>query len=76
MCFTVAGIAAGPPPVLDLTKELTKLSSTSVLFEVVADDLQTLNKNLQSVSFMIGMLWKVQFVVCTVAIVVMRSINL
>ncbi|XP_073026076.1 solanesyl diphosphate synthase 1, chloroplastic-like [Primulina eburnea] len=42
-------IAAGPPPVLDLTKELTKLSSISDLFEVVADDLQTLNKNLQSI---------------------------
>ncbi|XP_073312953.1 solanesyl diphosphate synthase 1, chloroplastic-like [Primulina huaijiensis] len=42
-------IAAGPTPVLDLTKELTKLSSISDLFEVVADDLQTLNKNLQSI---------------------------
>ncbi|XP_073120641.1 solanesyl diphosphate synthase 1, chloroplastic-like [Henckelia pumila] len=43
------GIAAGPPPVLDFTTELTKLSSVSDLFEVVADDLQTLNKNLQSI---------------------------
>ncbi|MFS7997102.1 putative all-trans-nonaprenyl-diphosphate synthase (geranyl-diphosphate specific) [Helianthus anomalus] len=36
--------APGPPPVLSVKKE-----STADLFEVVSDDLLTLNKNLQSI---------------------------
>ncbi|KAG8364817.1 hypothetical protein BUALT_Bualt18G0038100 [Buddleja alternifolia] len=40
------GVAAGPPPVLDLTKESKRPTD---LFEVVAEDLLTLNKNLQSI---------------------------
>ncbi|KAI3466006.1 hypothetical protein Pfo_022669 [Paulownia fortunei] len=43
------GVAAGPPPVLDLTKETIGPSSLSDMFEVVAEDLLTLNKNLQSI---------------------------
>ncbi|KAL0311343.1 UNVERIFIED_CONTAM: hypothetical protein Sangu_2429000 [Sesamum angustifolium] len=46
----LSGVAAGPPPVLDLTKEPTGPSSLADMFEVVAEDLLTLNKNLQSVS--------------------------
>lgn len=46
----IAGISSGPPPVQDLTEELMSPSSIADLFEVVADDLQTLNKNLLSVS--------------------------
>ncbi|KAL2482620.1 Uncharacterized protein Fot_44064 [Forsythia ovata] len=43
------GVAGAPPPVLDLDHELRNPASLSNLFEVVAeDDLQTLNKNLQS----------------------------
>ncbi|KZV29723.1 solanesyl diphosphate synthase 1 [Dorcoceras hygrometricum] len=43
------GITTGPPPVIELTKELIKLPTVSDLFEVVAHDLHTLNKNLQSI---------------------------
>ncbi|KAH6795597.1 hypothetical protein C2S51_036583 [Perilla frutescens var. frutescens] len=43
------GVAAGPPPVLDLTEEKKSLPSMSDMFEVVAEDLLTLNKNLQSI---------------------------
>nr|ALT07953.1 putative solanesyl diphosphate synthase [Leucosceptrum canum] len=43
------GVAAGPPPVLDLTKERKGSSSLSDMFEAVAEDLVTLNKNLQSI---------------------------
>lgn len=43
------GISSGPPPVKDLTEELMSPSSIADLFEVVADDLQILNKNLQSI---------------------------
>ncbi|KAL0320568.1 UNVERIFIED_CONTAM: Solanesyl diphosphate synthase 2, chloroplastic [Sesamum radiatum] len=45
----LSGVAAGPPPVLDLTKEPTGPSSLADMFEVVAEDLLTLNKNLQSI---------------------------
>ncbi|KAL0406690.1 UNVERIFIED_CONTAM: Solanesyl diphosphate synthase 1, chloroplastic [Sesamum latifolium] len=45
----LSGVEAGPPPVLDLTKEPTGLSSLADMFEVVAEDLLTLNKNLQSI---------------------------
>ncbi|XP_075498104.1 solanesyl diphosphate synthase 1, chloroplastic-like [Primulina tabacum] len=43
------GISSGPQPVQDLTEELMSPSSIADLFEVVADDLQILNKNLQSI---------------------------
>ncbi|KAG8386495.1 hypothetical protein BUALT_Bualt03G0154500 [Buddleja alternifolia] len=43
------GVGAGPPPVLDPTKGLKIPSSLSNMFEVVAEDLLTLNKNLQSI---------------------------
>ncbi|CAI9784301.1 unnamed protein product [Fraxinus pennsylvanica] len=43
------GVAAGPPPVLDLNHESRKPASLNNLLEVVAEDLQTLNKNLQSI---------------------------
>ncbi|XP_073060963.1 solanesyl diphosphate synthase 1, chloroplastic-like [Primulina eburnea] len=43
------GISSGPPPVQDLTEESMSPSSIADLFEVVADDLQILNKNLQSI---------------------------
>ncbi|XP_057796027.1 solanesyl diphosphate synthase 2, chloroplastic-like isoform X2 [Salvia miltiorrhiza] len=43
------GVAAGPPPVLDLAEEEKGLPSMSNMFEVVAEDLLTLNKNLQSI---------------------------
>ncbi|KAK4420454.1 Solanesyl diphosphate synthase 2, chloroplastic [Sesamum alatum] len=45
----LSGVAAGPPPVLDLTQEPRGLSSLADTFEVVAEDLLTLNKNLQSI---------------------------
>ncbi|XP_011098151.1 probable solanesyl-diphosphate synthase 3, chloroplastic isoform X2 [Sesamum indicum] len=44
-----AFLSAGPPPVLDLTKEPTGPLSMADMFEVVAEDLLTLNKNLQSI---------------------------
>lgn len=49
--FTLYIGVAGPPPVLDLANEKKGLPSMSDMFEVVAEDLLTLNKNLQSVSF-------------------------
>ncbi|KAK4387172.1 Solanesyl diphosphate synthase 2, chloroplastic [Sesamum angolense] len=44
-----AFLSGVPPPVLDLTKEPTGPSSLADMFEVVAEDLLTLNKNLQSI---------------------------
>ena len=44
------GAAPVPPPVLDVKKESISPISLTNLFQLVADDLQTLNKNLQSVS--------------------------
>lgn len=41
---------------VDLKQESKDLSSMSDMFEVVAEDLLTLNKNLQSVSFLICLL--------------------
>ncbi|XP_031266829.1 solanesyl diphosphate synthase 1, chloroplastic-like [Pistacia vera] len=43
------GVSQGPPPVLDLKKEARSPVSLSNVFEVVADDLRTLNQNLQSI---------------------------
>ncbi|KAL0362602.1 UNVERIFIED_CONTAM: Solanesyl diphosphate synthase 2, chloroplastic [Sesamum calycinum] len=43
------GVGAGPAAVLDLGKEPKSTSSLSDMFEVVAEDLLTLNKNLQSI---------------------------
>lgn len=43
------GVGQGPPTVLDLKKESRRPISLSKLFEVVADDLLTLNQNLQSI---------------------------
>ncbi|KAK9268376.1 hypothetical protein L1049_000125 [Liquidambar formosana] len=43
------GVAEGPPPVLDLKTESRRPISVTKLFEVVADDLQTLNQNLRSI---------------------------
>ncbi|XP_044472809.1 solanesyl diphosphate synthase 1, chloroplastic [Mangifera indica] len=43
------GVSQGPPPVLDLKKEARSPVSLANLFEVVADDLRTLNQNLQSI---------------------------
>ncbi|KAI5662254.1 hypothetical protein M9H77_21577 [Catharanthus roseus] len=43
------GIAPGPPTLLDLESESRSPISLTNLFEVVADDLLTLNKNLQSI---------------------------
>ncbi|KAA8524061.1 hypothetical protein F0562_010508 [Nyssa sinensis] len=43
------GVAPGPPSVLDVKKESRGPISLTNLFGVVADDLQTLNKNLQSI---------------------------
>ncbi|XP_057460329.1 solanesyl diphosphate synthase 2, chloroplastic-like [Actinidia eriantha] len=43
------GIAPDPPPVLDLKEESRSPISQTNLFQVVADDLLTLNKNLQSI---------------------------
>ncbi|KAG6421419.1 hypothetical protein SASPL_117971 [Salvia splendens] len=42
-------VVAGPPPVLDLAEEEKGLPSMSDMFEVVSEDLLTLNKNLQSI---------------------------
>ncbi|GMY33472.1 solanesyl diphosphate synthase 1 [Fagus crenata] len=42
-------VAQGPPPMLDLKKESRSKISLTNLFELVADDLQTLNQNLQSI---------------------------
>ncbi|KAL7218529.1 hypothetical protein ACSBR2_011734 [Camellia fascicularis] len=39
----------GPPPVLDVKEETISPIAVANLFQVVADDLQTLNKNLQSI---------------------------
>ncbi|THG05172.1 probable solanesyl-diphosphate synthase 3, chloroplastic [Camellia sinensis] len=39
----------GPPPVLDVKEEIISPIAVANLFQVVADDLQTLNKNLQSI---------------------------
>ncbi|KAK6132573.1 hypothetical protein DH2020_033675 [Rehmannia glutinosa] len=47
--FSMVRVEAGPPPVVDLRNETKGLSSMSDMFEVVADDLLTLNKNLQSI---------------------------
>ena len=49
-CGPIIGIAPGPPPVLDVKEESRSPISPTNLFQVVADDLLTLNKNLQSVS--------------------------
>lgn len=46
----MAGAGQGPLPVLDLKKDTDGPISLGSLFEVVAEDLLTLNKNLQSVS--------------------------
>ncbi|KAK4439073.1 Solanesyl diphosphate synthase 2, chloroplastic [Sesamum alatum] len=43
------GVGAGPPAVVDLGKETKSTSSLSDMFELVAEDLLTLNKNLQSI---------------------------
>ncbi|XP_047951164.1 solanesyl diphosphate synthase 2, chloroplastic-like [Salvia hispanica] len=46
----LSGVVAGPPPpVLDLAEEEKGLPSMSDMFEVVSEDLLTLNKNLQSI---------------------------
>jgi hypothetical protein len=50
LCCTNTEVAQGPPPMLDLKKESRSKISLTNLFELVADDLQTLNQNLQSVS--------------------------
>ncbi|KAL0001485.1 hypothetical protein SO802_015266 [Lithocarpus litseifolius] len=42
-------VAQGLPPLLDLKKESRGSISLKSLFELVADDLQTLNQNLQSI---------------------------
>ena len=44
------GVGQHTAPVLDLKKELRAPISLANLFEAVAEDLQTLNQNLQSVS--------------------------
>ena len=49
-CGPIIGIAPGPQPVLDVKEESRSPISPTNLFQVVADDLLTLNKNLQSVS--------------------------
>ncbi|KAF7141297.1 hypothetical protein RHSIM_Rhsim06G0187500 [Rhododendron simsii] len=43
------GISQGPAPVLDKKEEFRSPISVTNLFQVVADDLLTLNKNLQSI---------------------------
>ncbi|KAL1567264.1 sporulation-specific protein 2 [Salvia divinorum] len=43
------GVAAGPPPALDLAEKEKGLPPMSDMFEVVSDDLLQLNKNLQSI---------------------------
>lgn len=45
----LSGVGQGPPSVLDLKKEARRPISLANLFEVVADDLRTLNQNLQSI---------------------------
>lgn len=50
LCCTDTGVTQGPPPVLGLKKESRSPISLANLFEVVAEDLQILNQNLQSVS--------------------------
>ncbi|CAA2960367.1 probable solanesyl-diphosphate synthase 3, chloroplastic [Olea europaea subsp. europaea] len=45
----LTAVTADTPQVLDLKKELRSPASLTNLFEVVAEDLQTLNKNLQSI---------------------------
>lgn len=50
----VSGVSQGLPQVLDLNKESRRPVSLTNLFEVVADDLLTLNQNLQSVSTLPG----------------------
>ncbi|XP_027172521.1 probable solanesyl-diphosphate synthase 3, chloroplastic [Coffea eugenioides] len=45
----LGGVVPGPPPALDLMRESTSPISLPHLFEAVADDLQTLNKNLLSI---------------------------
>ncbi|KAL2523502.1 Solanesyl diphosphate synthase 1 [Abeliophyllum distichum] len=45
----LTGITAGTAPVLDLKEESRSAASLTNLFEIVAEDLQTLNKNLQSI---------------------------
>ena len=49
-CCTNTEVAQGVPPLLDLKKASSGPISLKNLFELVADDLQTLNQNLQSVS--------------------------
>lgn len=44
------GVTQGPAELLDLKKESRGPISLTNVFEVVADDLQTLNQNLRSVS--------------------------
>ncbi|KAK6934097.1 Polyprenyl synthetase [Dillenia turbinata] len=43
------GVVPGPPPVLDVKREAGGQVSLPSLFEVVAEDLQTLNRNLLSI---------------------------
>ncbi|GMH05562.1 hypothetical protein Nepgr_007402 [Nepenthes gracilis] len=45
----VYGVGQGPVSILDAKKEKSSPFSLSNLFEVIADDLQTLNKNLRSI---------------------------
>ena len=52
------GVGQGPPPVLDVKKNSSSSLSPASIFEVVADDLQMLNQNLQSVSTFY--LWEIQ----------------
>ncbi|XP_044511846.1 solanesyl diphosphate synthase 2, chloroplastic-like isoform X2 [Mangifera indica] len=46
---TLLNVSQGPPPVLDLKKEARSPVSLANIFQVVADDLRTLNQNLQSI---------------------------
>lgn len=48
--WTNTGVPEGLPRVLELKEDSRRPISLTNLFEVVADDLLTLNKNLQSVS--------------------------
>ncbi|KAF5948692.1 hypothetical protein HYC85_014649 [Camellia sinensis] len=43
------GAVSGPPPVLDVKRVSRSPISLTNMFQLVADDLQTLNKNLQSI---------------------------
>ncbi|CAL5342120.1 hypothetical protein CsSME_00026633 [Camellia sinensis var. sinensis] len=43
------GVVSGPPPVLDVKRVSRSPISLTNMFQLVADDLQTLNKNLQSI---------------------------